>query len=517
MMSKNIFKDYEEFNDFSEGLAVVMKDELYGYIDASGKIAIPLQYFAAWSFNQGLAQVLNNGKFGFIDKMGNATVPLMYESAGEYADGLIWVMLDENYFYINKNNKRVIPTNFDNANNFSEDVASVEKNNKWGFIDTKGNTVIPYKYDDADIFSEGLAAVSISGKYANGKYGYIDKSGHEAIPMQYDYAGPFSENMAWIVIDEKFGFINKQGELVIPTQYDFVLGKFQNGKIAVLKDDDWFDIDTHGNLLKMHEKEKDLNVVVKPHDLTSSLHGDKSIKNESYLEKAQTDKNTNMSHIEDGKIRQKIEEYNQAVRNTFEEDEYDYYKISDTVSVTDEEISELELLIDIAIPLPLKDFYRHCGRLINENNGESYCLSLFEPKALIEYNTESFAETYSDRKVSFGLIDQIILYWGFDRPEFQVYGERDEGLTKEETAYINANYKCFGHWIDGDIIEGAYYLFFDREGNFGEVYYHQDAFSDIAFELKKLISDGLTNCRSLEDILVNALETTKNTMIEWNE
>lgn len=228
------------------------------------------------------------------------------------------------------------------------------------------------------------------------------------------------------------------------------------------------------------------------------------------------DENIKMSEDSD-KIKQKVDEYNQAVRSTFEKDEYDGYKISDTVSVTDEEINELELLMEMTIPLPLKDFYRHYGRLVNENNGESYCLSLFEPKALIEYNTESFAETYSDRKLSFGLIDQIILYWGFDRPEFQVYGERDEGLTKEETAYINANYKCFGHWIDGDIIEGAYYLFFDREGNFGEVYYHQDAFSDTALELKKLISDGLTNSRSLEDILVNALETAKNTMIEWNE
>ena len=228
------------------------------------------------------------------------------------------------------------------------------------------------------------------------------------------------------------------------------------------------------------------------------------------------DDNTKISKDSD-KIKQKVDEYNQAVRNTFEEDEYDYYKISDEVLVTDEDINELELLMEMTIPLELKDFYRQYGRLVNENNGESYCLSLFEPKALIEYNTESFAQTYSDRKLSFGLIDQIILYWGFDRPEFQIHGKREEGLTKEETTYINANYKCFGYWIDGDIIEGAYYLFFDREGNFGEVYYHQDAFSDIAFELKKLISDGLTNCRSLEDILVNALETTKNTMIEWNE
>jgi hypothetical protein len=214
-------------------------------------------------------------------------------------------------------------------------------------------------------------------------------------------------------------------------------------------------------------------------------------------------------------IKGKIKEYNQTVYDLFNEDgDYDYYKLSDLVLVTDEDIINLENLIGITIRGELKDFYKKMGRLINEKNSESYCLQIKEPKRLITDTKANFTDV---NKLSFGLIDILIAYWGFNRPEFQNYGEYENGLTEKETNYINNNYKCFGHWIDDDIIEGAYFLFFDKKGNFGEIYYHQDNFDHTAVELKKLISNGITKSHSLEFILSNALETAKQTMIEWKE
>lgn len=217
------------------------------------------------------------------------------------------------------------------------------------------------------------------------------------------------------------------------------------------------------------------------------------------------------------KVKQKIKEYNQAALELFnEKGKYDYVKLSDLVSATDEDINNLEKLIGITIPSQLKDLYKKIGRIKNEEEDESHCFEIKEPKRLIADTTKSFSETYSDRKLSFGLIDSIIKYWGFDRPEFQNYGEYDNGLTEEETNYINDNYKCYGHWINDDTIEGVYFLFFDKNGNFGEFYYHQDEFDEAAIELKELINDGITETKSLEDIIANALEVAKNTMIEWN-
>lgn len=212
-------------------------------------------------------------------------------------------------------------------------------------------------------------------------------------------------------------------------------------------------------------------------------------------------------------IKQKIKEYNQKACDLFNEDNYDYYKLSDLTSATDEDIIHLEKLIGVTIPQELKNFYKKIGRIINVEHNESYCLSIKAPKNLIADTTKSF----SGGELSFGLIDQIIEYWGFDRPEFQNYGEYTNGLTEAETNHINDKYKCFGYWIDDDIIEGAYFLFFDKKGRFDQIYYHQDEFDDTVIELRKLINDGISKTNSLEAILLDALEITKKTMIEWNE
>lgn len=57
--------------EFSEGLAVVEVDGKRGFIDTTGKMAIPAGFDVAGSFSQGLASVKIDGKWGFIDKAGN--------------------------------------------------------------------------------------------------------------------------------------------------------------------------------------------------------------------------------------------------------------------------------------------------------------------------------------------------------------------------------------------------------------------------------------------------------------
>lgn len=214
------------------------------------------------------------------------------------------------------------------------------------------------------------------------------------------------------------------------------------------------------------------------------------------------------------KIIQKVKKYNDAVAEFFNGD--DYHRLHDLVSATDEEIGNMEKVVGFTIPKELNDFYKHIGRVQNTMNFEVHCLCISEPKEIVPFYTKSFSSSDSDRALSFGLIDIIVEHWGFNRPEFQNFGEYMYSLTEKETDYINANYKCFGYWRNDDILEGAYFLFFDKKGNFGEIYYHQDEFDDIGIELKKLIKNGLVDNRSLEDILSNALEVARETMIDWN-
>jgi hypothetical protein len=61
---------YDNASSFAEGLAVVNKNGMWGFIDADGKEVIPLKYSYAVSFNEGFAKTKRNGKWLLIDKHG---------------------------------------------------------------------------------------------------------------------------------------------------------------------------------------------------------------------------------------------------------------------------------------------------------------------------------------------------------------------------------------------------------------------------------------------------------------
>lgn len=74
---------YDYCNFFSQGVAVVAKDDKWGYIDRTGKEIIKLQYDKAEAFydSNGFAAVSKDGKWGLIDIKGRVVVPIKHESA----------------------------------------------------------------------------------------------------------------------------------------------------------------------------------------------------------------------------------------------------------------------------------------------------------------------------------------------------------------------------------------------------------------------------------------------------
>jgi hypothetical protein len=71
------FRKYQQAFNFSSGLARFQLDDLYGYLDNSGKMAIPNTYEAAEDFDHGLARVLTKGGFAYVDGKGK----LVWQSA----------------------------------------------------------------------------------------------------------------------------------------------------------------------------------------------------------------------------------------------------------------------------------------------------------------------------------------------------------------------------------------------------------------------------------------------------
>ena len=62
--------NFDEVWTFREGLAVVKKNNKWGYVDNTGTIKIPLIYNKAYGFINGVAWVVQNGKNRYINKKG---------------------------------------------------------------------------------------------------------------------------------------------------------------------------------------------------------------------------------------------------------------------------------------------------------------------------------------------------------------------------------------------------------------------------------------------------------------
>lgn len=108
---------YEKLGSFSEGLAAVMRDGKWGYINTKGEEVIPCRYSMCEAFHEGLAAVQKYSEEGF---------------------------LDTEWGYIDTEGKEIIPLNIEaeKANEFSEGLAVIIKGfNSFSVINTKGSVV----------------------------------------------------------------------------------------------------------------------------------------------------------------------------------------------------------------------------------------------------------------------------------------------------------------------------------------------------------------------------------------
>lgn len=156
---------------YSNGLLLVIKDELYGYIDEEGNVAIPLKYEKAKAFDGGLAIVRFKGKAGIIDTTGSIVGEIKHDEVYSFQEDLYPVKLNEKWGFINKQSQEVIPLIYDQVYKFHEGLAGVRKGTKWGFIDHEGDEVIPFVSDLVWDFKDGKAKV----KKDNRAY-YIEKN-----------------------------------------------------------------------------------------------------------------------------------------------------------------------------------------------------------------------------------------------------------------------------------------------------------------------------------------------------
>lgn len=229
--------DYGMANSFSNGLAVasqINNNTDFGYIDNTGAFVIYPQFKRAGRFSEdGLAAVQVGGNvWGYIDKSGQLAIPFQYFSASVFSDGIACVSApnedgEARYFYINTKGEKLFDKDFIMAAPFSDGIAcvwsEVDDEVFAGYIDTDGEWVIEPSFQSAGSFNEGLAYAMDS---ESGRFGFIDKKGNWAIEPQYVYVSDFSEGRAVVAQygendseQPLEGYINTKGELVTELKY----------------------------------------------------------------------------------------------------------------------------------------------------------------------------------------------------------------------------------------------------------------------------------------------------------
>jgi hypothetical protein len=219
---------FDEAWSFSEHLAAFRLGDKWGFIDKIGKYAINPQFDAAYSFSEGLALVETGREWGFIDSEGKYAVNPQFDHAWPFSEGLASVKIGDKAGYINRDGKYAINLQFDEAWSFSEHLAAFRFGDKWGFIDKNGKYAINPQFDGVQSFSEGLAPVQTGDKW-----GYVDKDGRYAINPQFEGSREFSEGLAAVQIGDKWGFIDKNGKIVINPEFTTELRPFRRGLAAI--------------------------------------------------------------------------------------------------------------------------------------------------------------------------------------------------------------------------------------------------------------------------------------------
>ncbi len=199
-------------SNFSDGLApVVSEGGKCQYIDKEGKIKLTIDSAdACGEFKEGIARIMLNRKYGFIDKDGKVIVKPQFDRAGDFNEGMAQVKM----IIQDTDNKTVIP--------------------KYGFINSKGEYAINLQTywttsEYSSPFCEGLLLITDK----EGKCGYINQEGKIVINPQFTYAGNFSNGLAWVLQGEQFGYIDKEGKFVINPQFNRAYDFASNGLAVV--------------------------------------------------------------------------------------------------------------------------------------------------------------------------------------------------------------------------------------------------------------------------------------------
>lgn len=264
--------EYDFLGELKEGFICAIKSDSsghkLGFINLQNEWQILPTYevlpetYKYQYFQNGLAPVLKEGKWGFVDTQNQVVVPFQYGQVQPFAEGRALVsqqnsVLKTDWQVIDLKGKVVFELPKDAKpidTRFWEGALRIEQPQGIRYLNVLGMPIAKEHFAQAQNFYKGFAQVAIQqeGKL---KWGVLNKNGTWAIPPVYDFEGQFYERFlrdSFVAsLKGKKGLVNVKNQILIPFEYEDIHLPFYErpeiffryGLVAVKKNNQWGYID----------------------------------------------------------------------------------------------------------------------------------------------------------------------------------------------------------------------------------------------------------------------------------
>ena len=230
---------FENVSGFEEGMAIVEKGYMRGFINNKGKVVIEPMYETASDFKDGRALV-KRVKYGFINQHGEEELPFVYDKLWYPSQGLARFKKDGIYGFIDMTSKKEQFTGYASASDFYGNYAVVHDGTTYLLIDKAGNQKsLPYAYVEPGGEEKWMYQ-------ADNKFGFLNNDGSVLCLPQYDLLMRYQEGRAGFSINDAWGYLDENGEVIIPLRYPLAWD-FVNGYARIISRYGFGFIDRYGN------------------------------------------------------------------------------------------------------------------------------------------------------------------------------------------------------------------------------------------------------------------------------
>ncbi len=207
--------DYEEIDDFEEGMAMVKKDDKVNFIDRDGHVISTTWYKDAEEFTEGYALIAgDDDKIGYLSAEGQPFLFGQYDDIDEFSNGLAVVENEDSDEALINRSGQVQGAWYDGVSLLGKGMARVKKDDKYAVMTRSGNLISGFDYDNIGSYNYGLAKIK---KQDN--YGYMNRELQEVTSPIYEYVYDFSDGYGRVQQNDKYGTVNRIGKIVISPQY----------------------------------------------------------------------------------------------------------------------------------------------------------------------------------------------------------------------------------------------------------------------------------------------------------